>query len=70
MKDILRVPLFTLMLFCLVAIAFVTIYILVARHHKFAVALEKICIGLLFLLSLAALESRPRSFRNSIPSFS
>lgn len=49
MKDILRVPMFGLMLFCLVAIAFVTIYILVARHPKFAATLEKIFVGIFFL---------------------
>ncbi|MEG3846330.1 O-antigen ligase family protein [Microcoleus sp. herbarium19] len=48
MKDILRVPLFALMLLCLVAIGFVTVYILVARKHKFAATLEKIFVWILF----------------------
>jgi len=67
MKDILRVPLFTLMLFCLVAIAFVTIYILVARHHKFAVALEKICIGLLFFTITSSSGVSPTFFQKLHP---
>jgi len=48
MKDILKVPMFALMLLCFAAIAFVTIYILVARHRKFAATLEKIFVGILF----------------------
>lgn len=48
MKDILRVPMFALMLFCLASIAFVTIYILVARYYKFGARLEKLFVGILF----------------------
>jgi O-antigen ligase len=48
MKDILRVPMFGLMLFCLAVIVFVTIYSLVARHAKLGVTLEKIFVGVLF----------------------
>ena len=48
MKDILRVPLFALMLFCLAVTLLVTIYILVARHPKLGVTLEKIFVGILF----------------------
>jgi exopolysaccharide production protein ExoQ len=48
MKDILRVPMFAFMLLCLAAIVCVTIYILVARHHKFGATLEKIFVGILF----------------------
>ena len=48
MKDILRVPMFALMLFCLAVIVCVTLYILVARHPKFGVTLEKIFVGILF----------------------
>ena len=48
MKDILRVPMFALMLLCFSAIVFVTIYILVARHAKFGAILEKIFVGILF----------------------
>ena len=48
MKDILRVPMFAYMLFCLGVILCVTIYILVARHPKLGVPLEKIFVGLLF----------------------
>ncbi|MEG3930527.1 MULTISPECIES: O-antigen ligase family protein [unclassified Microcoleus] len=48
MKDILRVPMFGLMLLCLTLIVCVTIYILVARHPKFAATLEKIFVGILF----------------------
>lgn len=48
MKDILRVPMFALMLFCLAVILCVTLYILVARHPKLGVTLEKIFVGILF----------------------
>jgi len=48
MKDILRVPMFALMLLCLTLIVFVTIYILVARYPKFGARLEKIFVGILF----------------------
>ncbi|MEG4207535.1 O-antigen ligase family protein [Microcoleus sp. Pol7_A1] len=48
MKDILRVPMFALMLFCLAIVIFVTFYILVARHPKLGVTLEKIFVGILF----------------------
>ena len=48
MKDILRVPMFAWMLFCLGVIFLVTIYILVARHPKLGVTLEKIFVGILF----------------------
>jgi len=48
MKDILRVPMFALMLFCLAVIVFVTIYSLVARHAKLGVSLEKFFVGILF----------------------
>ncbi|OCR00357.1 O-antigen polymerase [Oscillatoriales cyanobacterium USR001] len=48
MRNILRVPMFGLMLVCVAAIAFVTIYILVARDRKFAATLEKIFVGILF----------------------
>ncbi|MEG4010190.1 O-antigen ligase family protein [Microcoleus sp. Pol11C1] len=48
MKDILRVPMFALMLFCLAVIVFVTIYILAARHPKLGARLEKIFVGILF----------------------
>ena len=48
MKDILRVPMFGLMLLCLAVIVFVTIYSLVARHAKLGVTLEKIFVGVLF----------------------
>jgi O-antigen ligase len=48
MKDILRVPMFGLMLICLAVIVLLTIYILVARHPKLGVTLEKICVGILF----------------------
>jgi exopolysaccharide production protein ExoQ len=48
MKDILRVPMFLLMLLCLAVIVFVTIYSLVARHPKLGVTLEKIFVGILF----------------------
>jgi len=48
MKDILRVPMFALMLFCLAVIFVVTIYILVARHPKLGVTLEKIFVGIVF----------------------
>lgn len=48
MKDILRVPMFALMLLCLAVILCVTLYILVARHPKFGVTLEKIFVGILF----------------------
>ncbi|MEG4177730.1 MULTISPECIES: O-antigen ligase family protein [unclassified Microcoleus] len=48
MKEILRVPMFGLMLLCLTLIVCVTIYILVARHPKFAATLEKIFVGILF----------------------
>jgi len=48
MKDILRVPLFASMLFCLAVIVCVTLYILVARHPKLGVTLEKIFVGILF----------------------
>jgi O-antigen ligase len=48
MLDILRVPMFALMLFCLAVILFVTVYILVARHPKLGVTLEKIFVGILF----------------------
>jgi O-antigen ligase len=48
MKDILRVPMFALMLFCLALIVFVTIYILAARHPKLGARLEKIFVGILF----------------------
>jgi len=48
MKDILRVPMFALMLLCLAVIVFVTIYSLVARHPKLGVTLEKIFVGILF----------------------
>ncbi len=49
MKYILRVPMFALMIFCLAVIFVVTIYILVARHPKLGVTLEKIFVGILFL---------------------
>ncbi|MBE9161387.1 MULTISPECIES: O-antigen ligase [Microcoleaceae] len=49
MKDILRVPMFALMLFCLAAIFCVTLYILVARYPKFGVTLEKIFVVIFFL---------------------
>lgn len=49
MKDILRVQMFALMLFCLAVILCVNIYILVARHPKLGVTLEKIFVGILFL---------------------
>lgn len=48
MKDILRVPMFALMLLCLTLIVFVTIYILAARHPKLSATLEKIFVGILF----------------------
>lgn len=48
MKDILRVPMFALMLFCLGVILCVTLYILVARHAKLGLTLEKIFVGILF----------------------
>ena len=48
MKDILRVPMFALMLFCLAVILFVTLYILVARHPKLGVTLEKFFVWVLF----------------------
>jgi O-antigen ligase len=48
MIDILRVPMFALMLFCLAVMLFVTVYILVARHPKLGVTLEKIFVGILF----------------------
>ena len=48
MKDILRVSLFASMLFCLAVIVCVTLYILVARHPKLGVTLEKIFVGILF----------------------
>lgn len=49
MKDILRVPMFAFMLFCLAVILCVTLYILVARHPKLGLTLEKIFVGILFL---------------------
>jgi O-antigen ligase len=49
MLDILRVPMFALMLFCIAVTLFVTVYILVARHAKLGVRLEKIFVGILFL---------------------
>lgn len=49
MKDILKVPMFALMLLCFAVIVLVTIYILVARHRKFAATLEKIFVGIFFL---------------------
>jgi len=48
MLDILRVPMFALMLFCIAVTLFVTVYILVARHPKLGVTLEKIFVGILF----------------------
>ena len=48
MKEILRVPMFALMIFCLAVILCVTLYILVARHPKLGVTLEKIFVGILF----------------------
>ncbi|MEG4571784.1 O-antigen ligase family protein [Microcoleus sp. N3A4] len=67
MKDILRVPMFMLMLFCLVAIAFVTIYILVARHHKFAARLEKIFVGILFFTITSSSGVTPMLFQKLHP---
>ena len=48
MKDILRVPMFGLMVFCLGVILCVTLYILAARHPKLGITLEKIFVGILF----------------------
>ncbi|WP_445247528.1 O-antigen ligase family protein [Microcoleus sp. OTE_8_concoct_300] len=48
MKYILSVPMFALMLCCLAVILCVTLYILVARHPKLGVTLEKIFVGILF----------------------
>jgi hypothetical protein len=68
MKDILRVPMFALMLFCLAVILFVTIYILVARHPKLGVTLEKIFVGILFFTITGMGGSRLMPFTKLHPS--
>ena len=67
MKDILRVPMFGLMLFCLASIAFVTIYSLVARHHRFAATFEKICVGILFFTITSSSGVSPTLFQKLHP---
>ena len=53
MKGILQVPMFAFMLVCLAAIVLITMYILVARHPKFAVTLEKLFLGI-FLFTITS----------------
>ncbi len=68
MKEILRVPMFAFMLLCVVAIAFVTVYILVARHHNFAARLEKIFVGILFFTITSSSGVTPTIFQKLHPS--
>lgn len=68
MKEILRVPMFALMILCFLAIVWVTLYILVARNHKLAFALEKFFIGILFFAITSSSGVTPMIFQKLHPS--
>ncbi|MEG3859307.1 O-antigen ligase family protein [Microcoleus sp. herbarium12] len=68
MKEILKVPMFAFMLLCVAAMAFITVYILVARDRKFAARLEKIFVGILFFSITSSSGVTPQIFQKIHPS--